>query len=487
MDKVKRILAAFLCMLMITGAAACSTQKSEGGDTSTAVEGETNESEVTTESEKYNAPAESDFDGYVFRVMTDINLMSGNVTIIYAEDMTGEIVNDAIYTRDKSVEDKYNISIEFNESSADNLAKSVKANDDLCDITFPYVNGMFSYAQQGYLVDYNTISTIDLSNPWWDQRIQSDYAVKGKIFGMTGDYTLRNPMTEFVIQYNKKIAEDYNLSDLYQMVWDGSWTNEAFWSMATQVSQDINGDGNMDANDTWGFISEVSAPYYFFIGGSYRSLEATEDGYRITLGDENIVDALESSLFFALDSDNAICVDDGTFKVTSGNSVWTEAYRMFTSNQALFRSSALGDILEYREMKMDYGLLPIPKYSDSQDGYYCLVSSWDDPMVIPITVSDTERTGLIIEALFYASHFELKDAFYDTLLSGKLLRDDESVEMLDLITASKTYDIDWTMDITGTFGILSGIASSKNDTLVSKLAAIGDKAQIKLDKFLENF
>lgn len=442
--------------------------------------------ETAAETESYNAPEIKDFGGYEFRVMSDIVDMSG-VPILYAEEMNGEAVNDALYSRDRELEEKYNVDVTFIEKSADTISTSVKAGDDICDVTFPNVPSMFTMAQEGYLLDYNSIDSIDLSNPWWDQRIISGYSVKGKTYCMTGDYTLRNPMTEFVLQYNKQIYENYGFDDPYQMVWDGKWTFDSFWGMAKQVSSDLNGDGAMDANDMWGFITEISAPYYFFIGGGNKPLEQTDDGYRITLGDEKIVSALENSLFFAVDGQNALCVDDGKFQPTSGNSVWQEAYRMFTSDQALFRSSALGDILEYREMKMDYGILPIPMASEAQDGYYCLVSAWDSPMVIPITVSDPERTGLLVEALGWLSHDEVKSVFFDTLLSGKLMRDDESIEMLDLITQSKTYDIEWTINLTGIFSITTDIAKNKTDNLTSKLASIEEKSQAKLDKFLAAF
>ncbi len=112
-------------------------------------------------------------------------------------------------------------------------------------------------------------------------------------------------------------------------------------------------------------------------------------------------------------------------------------------------------------MEMDFGVLPIPKMTEGQGGYYCLVSCWDNPMVIPITVADSERTGLIIEALFYHSHTTLKSVFYDTLLSGKLMRDQESVQMLSLIVDSKTFDLDWSVGITDIFSTLSSIAQTK--------------------------
>ncbi|MFA6948951.1 MAG: hypothetical protein WCQ72_08210, partial [Eubacteriales bacterium] len=241
---IKRITALLLCSLMLTSAlASCGDSTAPAVTADAIAAAETTAAEATT-ADNANYPEVKDLGGYNFRVLcsADMNNLSG-FTALYAEEMTGEAVNDAIYARDRDIEEKYNITIEFIEKSPDTVSKSVKAGDDSCDITFPFVNGMFTMAQEGYLLDYTQISSLDLTNPWWDQRIKEDYAVGGRVFGMTGSYTLRNPMTEFVIQYNKQIYDNYSFDDPYQMVKDGTWTSEKFWDMAKQTSADLNGDG----------------------------------------------------------------------------------------------------------------------------------------------------------------------------------------------------------------------------------------------------
>lgn len=62
-------------------------------------------------------------------------------------------------------------------------------------------------------------------------------------------------------------------------------------------------------------------------------------------------------------------------------------------------------------------------------------------MSIPVTASDTSRTGLLMEA-FAAKSMELvTPAFYNVTLTGKTVRDEDSKEMLDIIYANKIYDI----------------------------------------------
>ena len=52
-------------------------------------------------------------------------------------------------------------------------------------------------------------------------------------------------------------------------------------------------------------------------------------------------------------------------------------------------------------------------------------------MVIPKTASDLDRTGTILESLSYEGYRTVISAYYDTMLKNKLMRDDDSIEMLD--------------------------------------------------------
>lgn len=54
-------------------------------------------------------------------------------------------------------------------------------------------------------------------------------------------------------------------------------------------------------------------------------------------------------------------------------------------------------------------------------------------MVVPVNASNPERTGFIIEAIAEESKNYLSAPYYDTVLNGKVLRDDESSEMLDIV------------------------------------------------------
>ncbi|MBQ7718939.1 MAG: hypothetical protein IJT56_00010, partial [Clostridia bacterium] len=79
-----------------------------------------------------------------------------------------------------------------------------------------------------------------------------------------------------------------------------------------------------------------------------------------------------------------------------------------------------------------------PKYDESQENYINLGGS---PffMTVPVTAPDLGRTGDVMETLASASAGVIDTAYYDVVLKGKVSRDDESEEMLDLIISTLEY------------------------------------------------
>ena len=61
-------------------------------------------------------------------------------------------------------------------------------------------------------------------------------------------------------------------------------------------------------------------------------------------------------------------------------------------------------------------------------------------MSIPRNLQNTEWTGMIIEELSFLSYRDILPVYYDVVLNVKMVRDEESVEMLKILFDSKTFD-----------------------------------------------
>jgi hypothetical protein len=235
--------------------------------------------------------------------------------------------------------------------------------------------------------------------------------------------------------------------------------------------------------------SESVAMYYFFFGSGRHYIDKTADGYAFTL-DEPVVREILEKTFNLLTAEDSTYDLFGKIKDTTV-SVYLTLEKMFMDNRLLFNVRLVGDALNLRGMESDFGFLPFPKYDEAQKEYYSWVTFNADLPVMPATVADKEKSGLITEALAFESMFTIREPFYGKLLNAKIARGDEDTEMLNLVLSSKAYDLD---GVTYSAGIRSGIFEITNQmltkrefTIASSWEKIKDKAEGNLEKFLQAF
>lgn len=92
----------------------------------------------TEESETYDSPEIKDFEGYQYNILETpaVSVFSWHKQV--PEDFDGEVVNDAFVNRNRTVEEKYNISMNqlFNEDPLGMLRRSISAGEDICDVAY---------------------------------------------------------------------------------------------------------------------------------------------------------------------------------------------------------------------------------------------------------------------------------------------------------------------------------------------------------------
>ena len=497
MTTMKRTMTAMLAILCTASAALVSCGDASVGtvDTAAVTQAET-EAVVTEEVDPRLAyanvaPAIEDFGGYEYRmsVLVDNDVVFKQVAY-WSEGENGDTLNDAIYKRNLAVEEAYNIKtslITLPDTNA-TVRKNIQAADDFTDIVFPSnIGELMALAQQGCFLDLNVVDELQLSQPWWDQRIQ-DLAIHGKLFCATGDISIRDELREMAVLYNKTLYTQFDYPDPYELVANNQWTWETMAGMIRDVAKDVNGDGAMTVADQYGLISENIAGWYLFLASGRDSIGYDGKTYTSDIEDAAIYNIFEDVFEVLCDKKSVIIMDDGTHENNlTTETIWTEATKIFSENRALFRTGTFGDTVDLRDMKTDFGVLPIPKIDASQDSYYCMTHVDIMPLVIPTTVPDEHKTSLLTEALAYESMFTLTPSFYEVFLDEKILRDEKSKEMIDILFDSKVYSLDYVAGITGLMSTISTIVQTGNNNLASKTASIQKSAQKKLDKYIEKF
>ena len=108
---------------------------------------------------------------------------------------------------------------------------------------------------EGYLLDLNDMSYLDLEKPWWNQTSREGLQLVGKNYFVTGDISFLTTLGgSYVLFLNNTVAENYGITNLAATVLEGSWTMDAMASVTSQVYDDVDGNGTMDTNDRYGFI-----------------------------------------------------------------------------------------------------------------------------------------------------------------------------------------------------------------------------------------
>ena len=494
---MKKTLSLILCMCMLAAAFAGCSEKSndnENGDSTennaTTVQSGAEAETVPEETEDENAgrvsaniPEGTDYEGMKFTVFTypagsdiwsDVDWS--------AEEYTGEGLNDAVYDRITQVEDLLNIDIvtAYGTSRDDinSIINSVKAQDGAYQLATSKIVGVITLASNKYVQELNSFAangTLDLGAEWWDQNILKDFSIAHKNFALTGDIGTMYKKSIACLMFNKNLLAEHNLEDPYALMRDGKWTIDKAVELGTQVSADLDGNGVRDENDQYGLICFSNMLGSAVLGADVKFMDQDENGIPVDVFySEKTVSVVEKLATLMFDPNI-------TYSWSRNNKDETVAFSMYKSDKALLYYGEMHAVATMRDMESEFGILPMPKYDEAQESYHHAVNQdVAATYVIPADNIAYESTGYIVDALGAASKNYLTPAYFEKMLKGKVSRDAESQESLEIIFDTIRYDI----GLVGDFGystMLKGMANSGNTDLASNFAR-SSKSIIKLSE-----
>lgn len=484
---MKKTVTLLLVLAMLLPLASCAS----GGNTAeTAAEtAAVTETETETEETDYTAdiPEGTDYAGASFCVLTyplEGDLV-WNDNDWSARDLTGEAVNDAVYQRIQQVEELLNVDITDTPASSysdtTTLTKSVQSGDNAYQLANLAMKNTFTVMQQGYLAELNQYAasgTLDLDAPWWDANILSDLSIDGKNFCILGDIGTMYKKSIGVIMFNKAIQTDYNLPDFYALMEEGNWTIDAMVEAGVQVSEDLDGDGEMTAEDRFGLICFRDMIALVMIGCDvdYFTKDAS-DIPSMSFYSERSVSVMEKLAELMYDPN----LSYSWSKAGVGEA---PAFAMYQEDKSLFYYGELHAVATMRVMESPFGILPMPKFDQAQESYHhCVNPNVAAAYAIPKSNIDAVMTGHVMDALGAASRNLLTPAYYDITLRGKVSRDEESAASLDIVISTIKYDLGYLGDW-GINSVLYGMADAYNTDLASKITALENTVATNVEKMV---
>ena len=486
--KLKQITALLLASLLLASCASAGTSEVETTGAATDAETTINTAELT-EMEKRalmeDDLPEKDFGGKDFRISTK----RGTMYEIDEEEETGDIIEDALYARNRRIEERFNIKIVpvITEAGDGNthvneVRQSIMAADDAFDLSATYVFTTGPLVTDGCFLNWLNMPYNDLSKPWWIGGVNDKFRVGDAIYAATGDMCVSTLKLTYGVFYNRTRGADYDLNEtIYDTIREGKWTIDKFIEMTRDVYVDVNGDGERSNTDFYGFTAEkaTNLDVYTF-AFDIPLVKNNEDGVpELAINTPKTIEAVEKVNKLYWDGVGSYIPED-----------YSEPVQMFRSGNALFTTTYLTQAFStFRDMTDDYSILPYPKWDEAQEKY--MTGAMDNYSVlgIPVTVSDLEMVSIITESLNIESYKTLFPTYYEQALQSKYARDAESIEMIDILMAGRNFDFCtlFSSTIIGIPFMVRELVAGKSTAFASKYKSLEKGAQKGLEKVLKAY
>lgn len=447
---------------------------------------------------------EIEYGGTEIRILVegDYRLNYKSVEICEHED-SPTTLNESILTRNGYVESRFDVKI-TETYTTDSLpmkqiiTQAVASTSQDYDIIMPYVPDAANMALSNYLVLLNDQPNIHLDAPCWDQNARKSLSVNNKNYFLVGDANLLALGCTHAIIFNKDLIKELNLENPYDLVKSGNWTVDKLKEMATIATANIDGNSDWSNKDRWGFLVNSNFVTSMYIGSGHTLVGKDGNDFPyLQITNETTTAAPIFQKIAELVNDSTACAKiDGTgaynssVTAASGN-VWEAAIESIANKLALFRAMAIIDIVDQGNTNCSFGILPIPKYSKSQDGYHSLVSTiYTTTFAIPSIAPDKEMSALIIQALTESSTTTTRYAYEQTILKDRKIQDDESEAMFDDIFNGRVYDLgcvfNWggesAEDANSVGSFMNFVAFGGSTNMTTKLESIKGMIQADLDE-----
>lgn len=466
---MKKSLVLFLALIMLCMVFASCKEVAKGPDTS----GKESGAVTTTSTTTNPVLPDMDFKNEQLRVlMHQTTVMGMYATEIYAESLNGDSMNDAAYRRNMYLMDKYNFSIVQNivENAHSVIQSLVLSGTDDYDLVVGGIQRLTSLQPQSVFNDLNEVPNINMENPWWTKGAVTGLSVAGRNYVGVSDMMLNDKQRTLCTIYNKGMAEDLGLGNLYQLVDDGKWTLDKMGEFVRIAAKD-NGDNTVGLEDTFGLSSEFAAFSVYVTGSGARvSSKDENDIPTLTVNSEKTINAIDKAFSFYADKNLTALAQDYKSTLSSQTPI-----QLFKNNRVLFVNGVIAWIQDYvSDSNINTGVLPIPKYDEEQDEYLTYTQyNQAHGFAVPLTTTKTDMTGFLIEAMSAASAEYVIPEYYNRIVKSRYVMDSESPRMLDIIFKGVVYDLGMVFNWGNVNNIISNnLLSARSNIFASEYARI---------------
>jgi ABC-type glycerol-3-phosphate transport system substrate-binding protein len=367
----------------------------------------------------------------------------------WMSETVGDSFSSAIYARNVAVEEYLGVTLKF-------IVKPHVAADPSFNLLienvgmsgegeFDIVSNYAAYATQATVLPYyvnfydDMLTYIDLDKPYWNQEYKKAATAYDRMYVAVGDANLSVYDRMVVTFFNKELVENLckdTLPDIYQTVLDGKWTYEVFYNTIKDIHDD-KGTYEDTSDDIWGVTSvrgyEAADAFLYPMGGEI--IETNADGSHSLVSESKLTKL--GDIFSKMET---------FWKAPGASALNPSEYDedAFSSGHLVFSLDVLyrnaGVFSKIVDMADGFGVVPCPKYDESQDRYYAGVQGAHNVMsIMYLGNQDYEMISAVMELLNAESYKEVRPYYIETMIQTRYL-DFKSSACMELVLDGAKWD-----------------------------------------------
>jgi len=385
---------------------------------------------------KDDLPDELDFAGQEIKLLYWSDVENQEFT---AEEFTGEIVNDAIYQRNLNVEDDLNVKYTWigtpgNGGNIDAYVAKVReshtAGDNAYDIYASYSRTIMASVINGFTTNLEDAPYLDFDKPWWPDNLLKESTINNHLYLVSGDISTNVLHMMYCVYYNRQLLEDYQLENPTDLVFENRWTLDALVSMSTGAYLDLNGSTKKDIDDQFGFTITDFHNDAFYTGSDLKLVE--HDAEKILIVSHDFFGEKSVSVIEKLgpwETSNDVYVG-GDYEIP-----FTEGRSVFTINRAHYASKAL------RDSELSYGIVPVPKYDETQADYRTVMGNPVTLYSISVSTPYKDICAAVLECMASNGYRLTTPAIFENNMKAKYSTDNINAQMYDIVRESVSFEL----------------------------------------------
>lgn len=422
---------------------------------------ETKDPEVTTEpTASTTAPEEGatnedtshlyDEEGYLKSDLPELDFGGETFTILYwsdvemqeyeAEELSGTLVNDAIYKRNANVQAKLNVEFEWLSTAGNNNKTSEFVNyvgniyrggDTPLDLISAYSRTTAMCAIDGYCADMADLPYLNFEMPWWPESLLDVVSIGDSIYFASGDASINVLHLMYAMYCNNELIKKYQLEDPIDLVRSNEWTLEKLITMTADAYEDLDASNKKDAGDFYGFVGANYGLDAFYTGSDLRLVEQDEDKLLVISEDFYSNKAVD------------LCTKLGAWIASDDCYIAGTHQDSFVAQRAIFIQDRchLADKRLVGQVDFSYSIIPTPLYDKDQENFISVVGNPFSLYGIFSNSEDVERAAAVLECWASEAYRTTTPAQFEMNMKLRYSETSDEADMYNIIRTTVCFDL----------------------------------------------